>query len=98
MHSVSRVDARPQPWCMGLGGTVSGHQVMDLRGGCTRWQMVANQCTLPQCWEGRISRISAWCLRATIWPDRAPEVTMKLAEAGVVGGGRLRCLAEVSMR
>jgi hypothetical protein len=63
---------------------------MDLRGGCTQWQMVAKQWMSPQCWEGKTS---AWRLRGL---DRAPEVTTKLAEASVVRGGRRRCLAEVT--
>ena len=47
--------------------------------------MAAKKWTLPQYCEGRTS---AWHLRATVWPDRALEETTKLAEAGVIGGGR----------
>ena len=68
---------------------------MDSRGGGTRWRMAAKKWTLPQYCEGRTS---AWHLRATVWPDRALEETTKLAEAGVVGGGRRRCFADVFVR
>jgi len=68
---------------------------LDSRGGGTQWRMAAKKWTLPQYCEGRTS---AWHLRATVWPDRALEETTKLAEAGVVGGGRRRCRADVFVR
>ena len=36
-------------------------------------------------WGGQDLRLA---LTVTVWPDRALEETTKLAEAGVVGGGR----------
>jgi hypothetical protein len=50
---------------------------------------------VTECWEGRTS---AWRLRVTVWPDSALEVTTKLTEAGMVGGGWRRCLANVTVR
>jgi len=68
---------------------------LDSRGGGTRWRMAAKKWTLPQYCEGKTS---AWHLRATVWPDRVLEETTKLAEVGVVGGGRRRCFADVFVR
>ena len=46
-------------------------------------------------WGGQDLRLA---LTVTVWPDRALEETTKLAEAGVVGGGRRRCFADVFVR